>query len=226
MAWTWVPNPPRDRPSASASALLFAAPAAQVGVRMTVESINTLYKSGRCEHARCKAAQTPWRHQRERRLNTEFQWPSSAHRSHRRHPPRGLWPAPQPGRLGREHALEYLHHVDGLGGRVPLPEVRAWPTPHLSPPERPGRWPPVHLGVGLPPGPQPAHSAQGPGYPPELGAPAPPTRSPARRGPPSCSTATTARSTTSARLPGPNPTSRSSKTPWACPTCRAEPRRP
>jgi hypothetical protein len=73
------------------------------------------------------------------------------------------------------------------GGRVPLPEVRAWPTPPLSPPERPGRRPSVHLGAGLPPGPQPAHPAQGPGHPPELGESAPPVRRPGaghRRAPP------------------------------------------
>jgi hypothetical protein len=44
---------------------------------------------------------------------------------------------------------------------VPLVAVGAWPAPQLSSPEFPGRWPPVHLGVGRSLGSHPAHSAQG-----------------------------------------------------------------
>ena len=46
--------------------------------RMTVESIRMFCKSGGCEQPVCNACQTPWRHQRENRLKTEFHWPSSA----------------------------------------------------------------------------------------------------------------------------------------------------
>ncbi len=44
-AWILTPKPPLDRPNASSSALLFAAPAAQACARTTEPSIETLCES-------------------------------------------------------------------------------------------------------------------------------------------------------------------------------------
>lgn len=65
----------RKRPSASASALLPAAPAAQAWARLMVESMKTACKLGRWMQPWWSASQTPNRHQRENRLNTVFHLP-------------------------------------------------------------------------------------------------------------------------------------------------------
>ena len=49
------------------------------------------------------------------------------------HPSRRLLPPQQPDRLGRRHPVAHLHHPDRRRGRLPRPQVRARPAPHLPP---------------------------------------------------------------------------------------------
>jgi hypothetical protein len=85
MAWSLVVKPPFERPKASASALLPAAPAAQAWTRAMVLSIKTLCKSGCWRQPSCKPCHAPRLHHLENRLNTEFHLPSEA--GNKRHCP-------------------------------------------------------------------------------------------------------------------------------------------
>ena len=60
-------------------------------------------------------------------------------------PPRRVLPAHQSNRLGRIHPVAHLLHPHRHRGRVPLPEIRARLTPHLSPQAHPRRRSSVHL---------------------------------------------------------------------------------
>jgi len=80
--------------------------------KVTVESISTACKSGRCEHPECSTCQTPRRHQREKRLNTEFHLPCSAGSKRPIAPPTAEPTAPPSGRS----AMRFGSHPDMLIG--------------------------------------------------------------------------------------------------------------
>lgn len=78
MAQILVVKPPFDLPSASASTLLPAAPAAQACARAIVLSINTCCKSGCWLQPLCKTCHTSLLYHLEKRLKTECHRPSEA----------------------------------------------------------------------------------------------------------------------------------------------------
>ena len=73
-----------------------------------------------------------------------------AHCRHPAHPSRRLLSAHQYPRLGPGNPLAHLHHADRSRSRLPLAQVRTWPTTHLPQKTAPFRRSPVHHRHRLP----------------------------------------------------------------------------
>jgi len=102
-AWILQLNPPLDRPSASFSALLLAAPAAQACALMTVPSIETSCKSASSEKWPRSLPHAPLAHQRENRLKMLFHLPCSGGKTRHCEPERNI----------HKQALMNCLHVSG-----------------------------------------------------------------------------------------------------------------